>query len=194
MSRRIGVFGGTYNPVHNGHLALGNYLCEYCGFDELWFMVTPCNPFKKNDILLPDYDRLEMVHAAVRGYSKFHASDFEFRLPKPSYTVNTLAELRKTYPEDEFVLVIGADNYMAFDRWKNPEEIIRNHRVVVYRRPGFEFDSLSVSEGVTVVNTPLLDISSTFIRKAVSEGRDVRYFVHPAVWDIIIEKGYYHDV
>lgn len=191
MTRRIGVFGGTYNPIHNGHLALANYLCEYCGFDELWFMVSPCNPFKKNDVLLPDVARLEMVRAAIEGYDRFRASDFEFNLPVPSYTVDTLSALRKAYPDCEFVLIIGADNYAAFDRWRNPEEIMRNHNIVVYRRPGFEIDETSLPSNVSVAETPLVEISSTFIRNAVSEGHDVRYFVHPNVWEIIKSNKYY---
>lgn len=191
MSKKIGLFGGTFNPVHNGHLALANYLCEYCGLDELWFMVTPCNPFKKNDSLLPDHARLEMVRAAVAGYDRFRASDFEFALPKPSYTVDTLKALRERFPDDEFVLVIGADNFKAFDKWRNPDEIMANHRIIVYRRPGFDIDSLTVPDGVTVADTPVIEISSTFIRQAVAEGHDVRYFVHPDVWSIIVGKGYY---
>lgn len=191
MSRKIGIFGGTFNPVHNGHLALANYLCEYCGLDELWFMVTPCNPFKKNDVLLPDYERLEMVRAAIAGYEKFRASDFEFALPKPSYTVDTLAALRHNYPDCEFVLVIGADNYAAFDKWRNPEEIIRNHRIIVYGRPGYDIDKSALPENVTAPDTPLIEISSTFIRESVAKGLDVRYFVHPQVWKLIADRKYY---
>lgn len=191
MSKKIGIFGGTFNPVHNGHLALANYLCEYCGLDELWFMVTPCNPFKKNDILLPDYARLEMVRAAVSGYGKFRASDFEFNLPKPSYTVDTLAALRTAYPDCEFALIIGADNYVAFDKWRNPDEIMRHHSIIVYGRPGYEIDKSLLPPNVTVPDTPLIEISSTFIRQSVSKGLDVRYFVHPEVWKLIVGHGYY---
>lgn len=191
MLGKIGIFGGTFNPVHNGHLALANYLCEYCGLDELWFMVTPCNPFKKSDVLLPDYERLEMVSAAIAGYEKFRASDFEFGLPKPSYTVDTLAALRRTYPDCEFVLVIGADNYAAFDKWRNPEEIIRNHRIIVYGRPGYDIDKSALPENVTAPDIPLIEISSTFIRESVAKGLDVRYFVHPEVWKLIVDRKYY---
>lgn len=191
MPKKIGIFGGTFNPVHNGHLALANYLCEYCGLDELWFMVTPCNPFKKNDILLPDYARLEMVRAAVSGYNKFRASDFEFNLPKPSYTVDTLAALRTAYPDCEFALIIGADNYVAFDKWRNPDEIMRHHSIIVYGRPGYEIDKSLLPPNVTAPDTPLIEISSTFIRQSVSKGLDVRYFVHPEVWKLITGHGYY---
>lgn len=191
MPKKIGIFGGTFNPVHNGHLALANYLCEYCGLDELWFMVTPCNPFKKNDVLLSDYARLEMVSAAVSGYEKFRASDFEFNLPKPSYTVDTLAALRAAYPDYEFVLIIGADNYVAFDKWRNPDEIMRHHSIIVYGRPGYDIDKSLLPSNVTAPDTPLIEISSTFIRQSVSDGLDVRYFVHPEVWKLIVSHGYY---
>ena len=189
---KTGIFGGTFNPVHIGHLALANYLCEYEDLDEVWFLVTPQNPFKKNVHLLDDHIRLEMVEAAIAGYSRFRASDFEFNLPRPSYTVDTLQKLSETYPEREFALIIGADNWAKFDQWKSPEEILRKYQIMVYPRPGYGVHiSSKVSGRVKAVQTPLLEVSSTFIRQAIAEGKDIRYFVHPATYRIIQEKQLY---
>lgn len=188
---RTGIFGGTFNPIHIGHLALANYLCEFGGIDELWFMVTPQNPFKRNETLLDDHIRLEMVEAAVKDYPHFFASDFEFRLPKPSYTVETLNHLAQTYPERTFHLIVGADNWAAFDRWKSPEEIIRNHHVLIYPRKGFPLCPETFPFHVRMVDAPLIEVSSTFIRNAIREGKDVRYFLHPEVHRIIRKRNLY---
>ena len=190
---KVGIFGGSFNPIHVGHLALANYLCEYGGLDEIWFLVSPQNPFKQNVELLDDKIRLEMVKAAVSGYPRFCASDFEFTLPRPSYTVDTLNRLAEAYPDREFTLIIGADNWAAFDRWKSPEEIIRKHSIIVYPRPGYDIQTGPLPPHVKVVDTPQLEISSTFIRQAISEGRDIRYFLHPEVYRIIAEKKLYNQ-
>ena len=183
---RTGIFGGSYNPIHIGHLALANYLCEYGDLDELWFMVSPQNPFKANDTDLWDDDlRLELVRLATEEYPKFKASDFEFHLPRPSYMVNTLQKLREVHPDREFTLIIGADNWLSFPRWKEPETILAHHPLIVYPRPGYEIDDSTLPQNVRLVNTPLLEVSSTFIRESVKQGKDVRYFLHPKVWERI---------
>lgn len=190
---KTGLFGGTFNPIHIGHLALANYLCEYEDLDEVWFLVTPQNPFKKGDHLLDDYIRLEMVETAIAGYPHFRASDFEFGLPRPSYTVDTLRQLARTYPERDFILIIGADNWAKFAQWRAPEEILRNHSIRVYPRRGYDLTIPASYTQVKAVETPLLEISSTFIRQALAEGRDIRYFVHPEVYRIIQEKHLYQS-
>ena len=157
---KTGIFGGSFNPVHIGHLALANYLCEYSGLDELWFLVSPHNPLKRQTDLWDDNLRLELVKLAIADYA-----------------------LQKAYPDREFILIIGADNWHLFPRWYKAEEILKNHQVMVYPRPGFMIDPGTLPSSVQLVDTPLLEISSTFIRQALAEGRDVRYFLHPAVYE-----------
>lgn len=181
----IGIFSGSFNPVHIGHLALANYLCEYEGLDEVWFMVSPHNPLKAEDFLLDDEFRLELVRFAVAGYPKFRASDFEFRLPRPSYTVHTLDQLKLTYPQDTFHLIIGSDNWALFPRWYQSERIIAENHILVYPRPGYAVDGDTLPANVRLASSPTFEISSTFIRRALAEGRDVRYFLHPAVYEAL---------
>ena len=183
--KKVGIFGGSYNPIHIGHLALANYLCEFGDLDEVWFMVSPQNPLKRNDQLWDDDLRLELVRLAVEGYPKLHASDFEFHLSRPSYTVHTLDALQETYPDYEFTLIIGADNWQLFPQWKAPEEIIARHHLMIYPRPGYEIDETILPPSVQKVNTPLIEVSSTFIRESLAQGKDVRYFLHPKVWERI---------
>ena len=173
----IGIFGGSFNPIHIGHLALANYLCEWGWVDEVWFLVSPHNPLKDRGDLWPDEQRLRLVERAIEGYAKFRASDFEFHLPRPSYMVNTLRALREAYPEHDFFLIIGSDNWDAFPRWYKHDELLAENRLLVYPRPGYPVDEASLPGNVTLVEAPLLDISSTFIRQALGEGKDVRFFM-----------------
>ncbi len=182
----VGIFSGSFNPVHIGHLALANYLCEYEGLDELWFMVTPHNPLKEEEALMDDSLRLKLVKLAVAGYPKFRASDFEFHLPRPSYTVRTLDELKRAYPEHTFYLIIGSDNWALFPRWYESERILAENRILVYPRPGYPVDAELLPQNVKLANSPVFEISSTFIRRAMEEGKDVRYFLHPAVHEELI--------
>ncbi len=182
---KTGIFGGSFNPIHIGHLALANYLCEYSELDEVWFLVSPHNPLKEQSDLWDDSLRLKLVQLAVEGYPKFRASDFEFHLPRPSYMVNTLSALTQAYPDREFTLIIGADNWTSFPRWYQPEEILAHHSVIVYPRPGYDIDRTALPPNVQLIDTPLLEISSTFIRQALKEGKDVRYFLHPAVYEAL---------
>ncbi len=178
----IGIFSGSFNPIHIGHLALANYLCEYGGLDEVWFMVTPHNPLKEESGLMDDKLRLKLVQLAIEGYSKFRASDFEFHLPRPSYTVHTLDALKQTYPQHTFHLVIGSDNWVLFPRWYESERILAENHILVYPRPGYPVETASLPQNVRMVSSPVFEISSTFIRQAMEEGKDVRYFLHPAVY------------
>lgn len=181
----IGIFGGSFNPIHIGHLALANYLCEYGDLDEVWFMVSPQNPFKRDSKLWDDELRLELAHLAVEGYPKFKVCDIEFHLPRPSYTINTLNSLKEQYPDKDFTLIIGADNWSMFPRWRSADEIISQYKVLIYPRPGFTINAEELPSTIRLVNTPQLEVSSTFIRESLEAGKDVRYFLHPKVWERI---------
>ena len=189
MKIKTGIFGGTFNPIHIGHLALANYICEFEALDELWFLVTPQNPLRKGSKFLDDNKRLELVKLAIEGYPKFVASDFEFHLPKPSYSIDTIDELKKAYPDREFVLVIGADNWLIFDRWKDYQRIIDENEIWIYPRPGSVIDKTTLPPSVKLTNVPEIDICSTFIRDGLKIGKDIRYFMHPAVYSKIKEEG-----
>ena len=187
-----GLYFGSFNPIHIGHLAIANYLVEFTEIDQLWFVVSPHNPHKKKANLLNDYDRLELAHRAVGDDMRLKVSDIEFFLPKPSYTVDTLAYLKDRNPNRHFKILMGSDNLENFHKWKNYETIVENYGVIVYPRPGFEASEMKTHKNITLAeNVPLMEISSSFIRNAVKEGKDVRYFLPPKVWEYIDEKGFY---
>ena len=187
-AKRIGIYSGSFNPIHIGHLALANYLCEFEGLDEVWFLVTPHNPLKAQEGLMEDNLRLQLVKAAVAEYPRFRASDFEFHLPKPSYTIHTLEALKQKYPDMVFTLIVGADNWVCFDRWFEAKRIVDEFSLMIYPRPGYAVERESLPPHVTLVDAPNIEVSSTFIRQAMAEGRDVRYFLHPAVYRLLINK------
>ncbi len=188
---RTGLFGGSFNPIHIGHLALANYLCEYNYVDELWFLVSPHNPLKEPGDLLDDDERLELAKLAIEGYSRFKVSDFEFHLPRPSYMIHTLDELKKAYPERRFYLTIGSDNWKVFNQWYEHERLLKENPILIYPRPGFPIETKDLPETVQWVEAPLLDISSTFIRESFQKGKDMRFFLTQAVYQRIINKQLY---
>ena len=190
----IGIFSGSFNPIHVGHLALANYLCEFEGLDELWFLVTPRNPFKQGQKLLPDALRLELVRVAISGYSRFRASDFEFRLPQPSYTIHTLDKLKEVYPQHTFHLIIGSDNWAIFDRWKSAEEIIRQFRLYIYPRPGYEVDATTLPSRVHLTQAPMMEISSTGIRALIANGQSTAGLLPQPVEKYIKEHKLYTHI
>lgn len=177
---KTGFFGGSFNPVHQGHIALAQYVIEYMGLDEIWFVVSPLNPFKEHDThLIDDKARFEIVKQAVKPYPKLVASDCEFDLPRPSYTYLTLRHLVKLHPDREFSLIIGADNWNAFDKWSHHDEILAHHHVIVYPRRGCFVAPGSLPQGVTLVDAPLFPVSSTEIRRAIMDGKDMTAWLPP---------------
>lgn len=176
--RRIGLFGGSFNPIHNGHIGLAKHILDIAKLDEVWFMVSPLNPLKAdNDDLLDDVKRLELTRMALENEPLLHASDFEFHLPKPSYTWQTLQSLSAEFRETEFHLIIGADNWQLFPRWYRADDIIRNYHIIVYPRRGFPVDTDTLPKTVHFVNTPLYPISSTEVRKCIRENRSVSHLI-----------------
>lgn len=174
---RTAVFGGTFNPIHNGHVAIVRSILEQNLADEVWLMVTPCNPWKEGQNLLDNNIRLELVKKAVSGIEGAVASDYEFRLPVPSYTANTLRHLRRSYTRREFILAIGADNWAAFRDWRDWQYIISKYRLIVYPRQGYTEDPDIPEAKVSILDCPLFDISSTAIRQAVASGQPIDGFV-----------------
>ncbi len=181
-----GIFGGSFNPVHLGHIGLARDLLRLAGLREVWFMVSPLNPFKQRATdLLDDRLRFDLVRRALAGEAGLVASDYEMGLPKPSYTWQTLARLRNDYPDRLFTLIIGADNWLAFDRWSHPDDILRHHPVVVYPREGYPVEQSSLPPGVTLVDTGLYPVSSTAVRRAASLGQPLDGMVPPAIAPLV---------
>jgi len=189
--RKIGLFFGSFNPIHNGHLMLANYLAEYGDMDEIWFVVSPHNPLKDKRSLLDDRHRLRMVELAVEGDERFQVCDIEFYMPKPSYTIDTLANLHERNPHYDFHLICGMDSLESFKKWKNYEVILEYYHLLVYPRKGFIGNELETHPSVRIINAPEIEVSSTFIRNAISEGHDVRYFVPEKAYRYIDEMGFY---
>lgn len=183
MKKRIAVYGGSFNPIHIGHLALANYLCEWGEVDEVWFLISPQNPLKIIRDLLPEELRLDLVRAAIADYPCFKASDFEFHLPKPSYTYRTLEALKKEYPDFEFILLMGADNWLIINQWRNYEEIIAENRILIYPRLGYSISESALPSTVRLINAPVFEFSSSAIRQALREGKDLRFFLPPSVYE-----------
>ncbi|WP_456104019.1 nicotinate (nicotinamide) nucleotide adenylyltransferase [Prevotella sp.] len=182
----IGIFGGSFNPIHNGHVALAKTFLEKENLDEVWFMVSPQNPFKIDQQLLADHLRLKLVSKAIDYYPRFKASDYEFHLPKPSYTWNTLQHLTHDFPRYRFTILIGGDNWDAFNRWYHAEDILANYKLVVYPRRGQNLDNTSLPTNVSLLQTPLIDISSTTIRNRIKSGEDINDIVPEVIVKDII--------
>lgn len=188
---QVGLFFGSFNPIHIGHMALANYMLAYTEMDEVWFVISPHNPLKEKTSLLNQNQRLFMVNAAVEDFPKFKASTIEFNLSQPSYTINTLAHLKEKYPKHEFSLIIGQDNLQNFHKWKNHEEILARHKLYVYPRPNCSKSQFDSHPNVVLTEAPLMDVSSTFIRNAIKDKKDVRFFVPEKVWEYIDSMNLY---
>jgi nicotinate-nucleotide adenylyltransferase len=190
---KIGLFFGSFNPIHMGHMIIANIMVETAGLDKVWFVVSPQNPFKPAKGLLHEFDRYDMVRAAVYDNYKLEVSDIEFNLPKPSYTIHTLVHLKEKHPNKTFKVIIGEDNLLNFTKWKNYERILEDHGLYVYPRPDTQPSELKHHPNVKIVDAPLLDISATFIRNCIKKGQSVRYLVPDAVEEMIRDKKFYQE-
>ena len=194
---KIGLFFGSFNPVHIGHFAIAGYMKEFTDLDEVWFVVSPHNPLKKKSTLLSDRDRLYLVDLAIGENPDLKSSDIEFNRPSPSYTIDTMALLTERYPHHRFVLVMGEDNLYTLNKWKNADELVRNFPIYVYPRPGAvkkeneELGEILRKARVKWVTAPMMDISGTFIRNGIKKGKNMSYYLSPAVWKYITEMHFY---
>lgn len=188
---KIGLFFGSFNPIHVGHLVIANYIKEYSDLDRIWFVVSPQNPFKKKTSLLEDYHRLELVNRAIEGHDDFEASSIEFKLPQPSYTIDTLTYLQEKHPSHTFQIIMGSDNLKNFHKWKNFEVLLRNYEIIVYPRPSYNVADFKYDGKLNVVEAPQMEISSSLIRKMFAEGKNPYFLVAPKVYQYIEEMHFY---
>jgi len=192
---KIGLFFGTYNPIHIGHMVIANYMVEYSDLDKIWIVVTPHNPFKEKKSMLADYHRLQLVKVAIGDDIRFYASDIEFNLPQPNYTIHTLTYLTEKYPENEYVLVMGADNLSHFKKWKNYEEILDKYEIYIYPRvEGKDFGDLLNHSKISLHKAPIMQISSSFVRESIKNKKDVRHYLSKDVHEYIKEMHFYEKV
>ncbi|HEY5746358.1 MAG TPA: nicotinate (nicotinamide) nucleotide adenylyltransferase [Chryseolinea sp.] len=192
-TQKIGLFFGSFNPIHMGHLIIANLMAETSDLKKVWFVVSPQNPLKPAKGLLHEFDRFDMVRAAIFDNYKLEASDVEFHLPKPSYTIHTLVHLKEKHPDKEFRIILGEDNLESFTRWKNYQQILDYYGLYVYPRPHTQLSELRTHPNVTMIDAPTLDISATFIRNCIRKKQSVRYLVPDAVEEMIRVKGFYQD-
>jgi nicotinate-nucleotide adenylyltransferase len=190
-SKLTGLFFGSFNPIHTGHLCIAEFMVEFGGLKEVWFIVSPHNPLKDKATLLSDQYRLEMAEAAIENDERFRVSDIEFRMPRPSYTIDTLTRLSEQHPDRQFVLIAGTDVLPSFHKWKNYEQLLNQYRLMIYPRHGDEEHPLLSHPSITVVNAPRIEISASFIREAIKNGKNIRYFLPDKVMKIIEKMGFY---
>ncbi|MEM1214216.1 MAG: nicotinate (nicotinamide) nucleotide adenylyltransferase [Bacteroidota bacterium] len=189
--RKTGLFFGSFNPVHVGHLIIANFMATQTDLDEVWMVVSPQNPHKKKQSLARDHDRLHLVRLAIDDNPHLRASDIEFGLPQPSYTIDTLTYLREKYPQRQFTLIMGGDNLATLHKWKNYEIILRDYEIYVYQRPQYELGELQDHPKVKRFDAPLMQISASYIRRCLREGHSVQYLVPEAVFDYLEGSGMY---
>ena len=188
---KTGIYGGSFNPIHNGHIALAKAFLRQAALDGVWFVVSPQNPFKVNDHLLDDRWRLRLTKAALQGETRLMASDYEFHLPKPSYMWHTLQSMSREYPDREFTLLIGGDNWTMFHRWYHADDILSHYSLAVYPRKDNPIDTATLPPNVQLINAELLDISSTEVRHRITKGQDISHLVPPRVAELITKNHLY---
>jgi nicotinate-nucleotide adenylyltransferase len=188
---KIGLYFGSFNPIHHGHLIVATYIQQNSDLDKVWFVISPQNPLKPASGLLNEYDRLFLVQVSIEGESKLRASDIEFKLPKPSYTADTLAYLNEKYPADDFAIIMGSDSFQNLPKWKNYNYILQNYPFYIYKRAGYETIPVYPGAIVNVLDAPLLPISATHIRETIREGKSIRYLVTEAAREEIEKNRYF---
>ena len=187
---KIGLYFGSFNPIHIGHLAIANYMLEFTDLDKIWFIISPHNPLKEKKSLLPDYHRLEMVHLALSDDYDMKANNIEFNLPQPSYTIDTMTYLQEKYPKNDFAIIMGGDSLGSLHKWKNYESMIKQYQVYVYARPDADHNNIT-HPNIKVFHAPQMEISASFIRNSIKDGKNIRYFLPKKVWDYIQEMHFY---
>lgn len=194
---KTGLYFGSFNPVHIGHMAIAGYMTEFAELDQVWFVVSPQNPLKKKETLLADHHRLYMAQLAIGDNDRIKTSDIEFKLPVPSYTIDTLTYLKEKYPNNKFCLVMGEDNLYTLHKWKNASELAARYPIYVYPRPNakkpasLQLDKILSGAEIHNIEAPLMEISGTFIRNGIKKGKDMSYFLSTAVWKYIVEMHFY---
>lgn len=188
---KIGLYFGSFNPVHNGHMVIANYMAEFTDLDQVWLVVSPHNPLKPLGSLLQDYHRFALVTKAIGDYRKLKPSKIEFELPKPSYTINTLVYLQEKHPKHSFVLIMGSDSLATLHKWKNYEMILDGYEIYVYPRPGYDGGKFITHPKIKAIDAPLMELSASFIRKAIYDKKDVRFMLPQDVFNYIDEMGFY---
>lgn len=194
MKKEIGLFFGSFNPVHVGHMIIANFMATQTDLDEVWMVVSPHNPLKEKKTLAKDYDRLHLVRLAIGDNALLRASDIEFSLPKPSYTVDTLAYLKEKYPDYRFNLIMGGDNLASLHKWKNYKVLLRDYHIYVYDRPGYDLGDLADHSSVTILKAPLLQLSASYIRNCIKADQSIQYLVPEAVYQHLEETGIYQQL
>jgi len=191
LKKKVGLYFGSFNPVHIGHTVVAGYLSEFTELDEVWLVLSPHNPLKEKETLLKDHHRLAMLRIAVEDIPRLKVSDIELKMPQPSYTINTLAVLSEKYPELKFFPILGSDNLNSFHKWKNYEMILEHYGIIVYPRPNKEYNEMKHQNVTYVENAPQMEISASFIRNAIKDGKNICYMMHPKVYEYMKEMHFY---
>jgi nicotinate-nucleotide adenylyltransferase len=188
---KIGLYFGSFNPIHIGHLIIANHVANFTDVDQVWFVISPQNPLKQSSELLNEYHRLHLVQKAIEDNPKLKASNVEFKLSKPSYTIDTLTHLSAKYPNHQFSVIMGSDSFTNLSKWKNYQTILKNYTLIIYKRPLFEVDNSKLNGNITILDAPLLEISASSIRRNIKLGKSIQYLVAEDVNKEIKDNGYY---